>query len=186
LRPPRRRFTRACADPLPLTLAERLAIWSVLVCIMLVSVRLVRFQIHCESETFQILSRNDSRSNQNHFVKSFDLFVKTFQIQWKWEGSESESLETPILPFYGSNTKTWNVSNRFTSETFWFSPFGTAPSDSSLNLKRFTLPNGTLVRAHMSVITFQCGINHRELGIIRLVLILFFAFCSLKILCCPV
>jgi hypothetical protein len=48
---------------------------------MLVSVRLVRFQIHCESEMFQLISRNDSRSNQNHFVKSFDLFVKTFQIQ---------------------------------------------------------------------------------------------------------
>jgi hypothetical protein len=29
----------------------------------------------------------------------------------------------------------------FTFETFRFSPFGTAPSDSSLNLKRFTLPN---------------------------------------------
>jgi hypothetical protein len=42
---------------------------------------LVRFQNHCESEIFQFLSRNNFRSNQNHFVKSFDPFVKTFQIQ---------------------------------------------------------------------------------------------------------
>jgi hypothetical protein len=36
--------------------------------------------------------------------------------------SESELLETPILPFHGCSTKTQNVSNRFTSETFWFFP----------------------------------------------------------------
>jgi hypothetical protein len=47
-------------------------------------------------------------------------FVETFQIQWKWEGSELESLETPILPFHGCSTKTQNVSNWFTSETFRF------------------------------------------------------------------
>jgi hypothetical protein len=82
----------------------------------------VRFQIHCESETFLFLSRNDSRSNQNHFVKSFGPFVEMFQIQWKWEGSESESLETPILSFHGCSTKAWNVSNRFTCETFRFFP----------------------------------------------------------------
>jgi hypothetical protein len=45
------------------------------------TVRLVRFQIHCELETFQFLSINDSRSNQNYFVKSFDMFIETFQIQ---------------------------------------------------------------------------------------------------------
>jgi hypothetical protein len=44
-------------------------------------VRLVRFQFHCELEMFQFLSRNDSRSNQNYFVKSFGMFVETFQIQ---------------------------------------------------------------------------------------------------------
>jgi hypothetical protein len=42
---------------------------------------LVRFQNHCESEIFQFLLRNNFRSNQNHFVKSFDPFVKMFQIQ---------------------------------------------------------------------------------------------------------
>jgi hypothetical protein len=71
--------------------------------------------------------------------------LKRFRFSGKWEGSESESLKTPILPFQSCGTKTWNVSNRFTYETFWFFPFGTAPSNSSLNLKRFTLPNGALI-----------------------------------------
>jgi hypothetical protein len=71
--------------------------------------------IHCELETFQFLSRNNSWSNQNHLVKSFGPFVETFQIQWKWEGSESESFETPILPLQYKNFKCfkpihhWNV-----------------------------------------------------------------------------
>jgi hypothetical protein len=34
---------------------------------------------------------------------------------------------------------------------FDFSPFGTAPSDSSLNLKRFTLPKGVLSSFHLSL-----------------------------------
>jgi hypothetical protein len=46
-----------------------------------IRVCLIQFQIHCESKMFQFLSRNDSRSNQNHFVKSFGPFVETFQIQ---------------------------------------------------------------------------------------------------------
>jgi hypothetical protein len=39
---------------------------------------LVQFQIHCELETFQFILRNDSRSNQNHFVKSFVSFIEMF------------------------------------------------------------------------------------------------------------
>jgi hypothetical protein len=88
----------------------------------ILKVHLVQFKIHCESETFQFLSRNNSWLNHIHFVKSFAPFVETFQIQWKWEGSQSESLETPIFSFQGCSTKTWNVSNRFTSKTFWFFP----------------------------------------------------------------
>jgi hypothetical protein len=42
---------------------------------------LVWFQIHCESKIFYFLLRNNSRSNQDHHVKSFDQFVKMFQIQ---------------------------------------------------------------------------------------------------------
>jgi hypothetical protein len=30
---------------------------------------------------FQFLSKNDSRSNQNHFMKLFEPFIETFQIQ---------------------------------------------------------------------------------------------------------
>jgi hypothetical protein len=48
---------------------------------LLARVRLVRFQIHREREMFQFLLRNDSRSNQNYFVKSFGLFIEMFQIQ---------------------------------------------------------------------------------------------------------
>jgi hypothetical protein len=44
-----------------------------LVCWIL-RVHLVQFQI-------QFLLRNDSQSNQNHFVKSFGPFIETFQIQ---------------------------------------------------------------------------------------------------------
>jgi hypothetical protein len=50
-------------------------------CIIILRVCLVRFQIHYESETFQFLARNDSRSNQNHLVKLFGPFVETFQNQ---------------------------------------------------------------------------------------------------------
>jgi hypothetical protein len=46
--------------------------------------------------------------------------------------SESESLETTILPFHSYSTKTWNISNWFAYEIFQFFLFGTAPSDSSL------------------------------------------------------
>jgi hypothetical protein len=42
-------------------------------------VRLLRFQIHCELETFQFLLRNDSQSNQNHLVKSFGPLLKRFR-----------------------------------------------------------------------------------------------------------
>jgi hypothetical protein len=59
----------------PIVLERPLSIWTLST--------LIWFQIHRETKTFQFLLRNDSRSNQNHFVKSFDLFVETFWIQWK-------------------------------------------------------------------------------------------------------
>jgi hypothetical protein len=59
-------------------------------------------QIHREIEIFQFFSRNDSRSNQNYFIKSFSPFLKIFWIQWKWEVSESETL---ILLFHDCNKK---------------------------------------------------------------------------------
>jgi hypothetical protein len=44
------------------------------------SLCLVWFQIYEETKMFHILRRNDSRSNQNHFVKLFDPFVEIFCI----------------------------------------------------------------------------------------------------------
>jgi hypothetical protein len=76
---------------------------------------LLRFQIHRETKMIQFLLRNDSRSNQNHFVKSIGVFVKTFWIQLKWEESESKPLETPILSFHSRRQKSWNIMHRFNS-----------------------------------------------------------------------
>jgi hypothetical protein len=137
-------------------------------CIIILRVCLVRFQIHYESETFQFLSRNDSRSNQNHLVKLFGPFVETFQNQWKWEGSESESLKTPILPFHCCSTKTWNVSNRFTSETFRFFPVRNCskwfkPESETFHLTKRGLRTACLLYIHsckLKLLAFITGSNN--------------------------
>jgi hypothetical protein len=63
------------------------------------------------------ISENEKEVNQNHLKHLFYRFIVAVQ---KLEMFQTDS---PL-------------------KRFDFFPFGTAPSDSSLNLKRFTLPNG--------------------------------------------
>jgi hypothetical protein len=101
-------------------------------------VRLVRFHIHCESETFQFLSINNSRSNQNHFVNLFVLFVETFHIRGNKNKTNQNHLKHLFYHFRVTvqNLETFQTNSPL--KRFDFSPFRTPPSDSCMNIKRLT------------------------------------------------
>jgi hypothetical protein len=85
---------------------------------------------------FQILTRNNSRSNQNHFVKSFDPFFKHF----RFSGNEKEVNHNHLKHLFYRFTVTVQKLEAFQTYShlkhFDFSLFQTGTSDSSLNQKR--------------------------------------------------
>jgi hypothetical protein len=65
--------------------------------------------------------------------------MKRFRFSENEKEVNQNHLETHILLFYGCSTKTRNISNQFTSETFQFFSFKTAQMIKP-ELKYFTWP----------------------------------------------